>query len=477
MGDAGVHDLAALDRDVARGWSALGRWRRALASDPDAHADETPLEAVRNVAGKSTWDALGATATATTATTTTTTDPRSAPARAAPTMVSMDASLRDGLRRWVYALLQARLGRDGEVAWARAASDARTPFEGDPPRLVGWREAWRGVVAARGVGEARLWLEAAADAGPRLAAVDAERARTRVEAARRLGFAHPWDALAPAPRDALRPAAARLLDATEDLARDLRRRRFATDARAADVMHDAVAREAGAGWPARLTARWLHELFGAGVRGLRIDLPPLPATLGAASFARALGAFGHAFAVAAASDSPAPFAITHEPWDVRAHRAGYVFASLAADPELYVRALGVGRGAAQAQARALAWVALLEARLGAARLLLGDDAAPAPADLFEELGARLYGAPLDRRLRGAWPRARDDEPARFAALVQTRAAVDDLRERFDVDWFRNPRAWTELRAAHAGPARETTDGEALLAAAAALARGLQEALA
>jgi hypothetical protein len=455
MGEADVHDLGALDRDVARGWAALGRWRQALAQpDGAAHADEMPLEAVRHAAGKSTWDALGAT-----------------------TPESSEAQLREALRRWVYALLQARLGRDGELAWARAASEARAPFEGEPPRRVSWREAWRGVVAARSVAEVRLWLDAVADAAPPLAAVEAERAQTRVEVARRLGLEHPWDALTPAPRAALRSAAARLLDATEDLARDARRRRLGEDARVEDAIHASMAREAGAGWPARLTARWLHELFGGGVRGLRIDLPPLPGTLGAASYARALYAFGHTFAVAAAAESAAPFAIAREPWDVRAHRAGYIFASLAADPEFYVRGLNVGKRASLAQARALAWVALLEARLGASRLLLGDDAALAPAELFDELGPRLYGVPLDRRLRGAWPRPRDDEPARFAALAQASAARLALRDRFDADWFRNPRAWSELRSVHTLPARETSGGDVLVAGVNTLSRALEEALA
>ena len=59
MGDVNVEDRVALDRDVARAVAALTRWRRDVTSDPGgAHAE--PLAAFRSIAGKSTWDALGA---------------------------------------------------------------------------------------------------------------------------------------------------------------------------------------------------------------------------------------------------------------------------------------------------------------------------------------------------------------------------------------------------------------------------------
>ncbi len=111
MAEAGVSDLLALDRDVARGWSSLVRWRAALALDPQAHEDEDPLGPVRRAAGKSTWDAL-----------------------AALTPSAADAPLREALRRWVYALMQARIGRDDDVAWARAAADARGRYAGEARR-------------------------------------------------------------------------------------------------------------------------------------------------------------------------------------------------------------------------------------------------------------------------------------------------------------------------------------------------------
>ncbi len=185
--------------------------------------------------------------------------------------------------------------------------------------------------------------------------------------------------------------------------------------------------------------------------------------------------FGFALRIATASRSM-PFAISHEPGFVAAHRLAFVFGSLVVDPDFYVRVLGDGRRTALAQARLLTATALMEARLHAARLLLSDDGFP-PRDLFEEMTTRLFGLPLDPRFRGAWPAARDDEPARWLALLEARDLRESLRQRFDVDWFRNPRAWSDLRAQGALPAREVvSESIASGADADALARAFERAL-
>jgi hypothetical protein len=206
----------------------------------------------------------------------------------------------------------------------------------------------------------------------------------------------------------------------------------------------------------------------------------LPAALGASSFARALYALGFAVRAPSATGSAprraAIFAIAREPAFAAAHRLGFVFAALPADPLWQARALGVGRRTALAQARILARTALLDARMHAARLLLGDESSFAPRDLFDELGPRLFGAPLDGRLLGAWPAARDDEPARLLALVQAPAQANDLRERFDADWYRNPHAWTHLRELSTTPAREAMDPATLEAGVDRLARAFEESL-
>jgi hypothetical protein len=308
---------------------------------------------------------------------------------------------------------------------------------------------------------------------PALAGLERRRAARRLEAAQRMGLAEPWERAVPASVASLRASAARVLDRTEDLARAVWREAVGAEPRAPAVIHAAVARDAGDGWPARLTARWLDETFGAFTRGLTLALPSLPATAGAASFARALASFGFAVQVASAPAS-APFAVVHDPARVAAHRFAHVSAALAADRAFQVRALGVGRRVAGAQARVLARTLLLAARTLAARVVLGE----APArDAADELTARLYGAPLDASFAGAWPVARDDEPGRWLGLLQAPSLQSALRDRFDVDWFRNPRAWAFLRDEASATSSPEADEATLDAAADAVARAFEEALA
>jgi hypothetical protein len=444
MADDRADDLLSLDRDVARGWKALAEWRASLAGEPDAHADEEPLESVRRAAGKSTWEALGQRASS-----------------------AADAPHRDALKRWVFTLTQARIGLPDEVAWAKVAFDPRGLFAGEPPRRVSWREAWRGVVSSRTAGDAALWLDATSTAAPALGQLARQRAARRVEVARRFGLESPWG-LSTKELNALRDAAMRLLDATEDLSRAVWDRALGPAAR----LHEAVARDAGDGWPARLTPHWFEDVFGANLRGLPLELPVLPTPLGAASFALALSMFGIALRLASAPPSM-PFALAREPAFIGAHRLGFVFGALAFDARWQQRTLGVARRIALAQSRLLARSALLGARLHATRLLLGDETRFAPRDRFDELGVRLFGRELDPRLCGAWPRVRDDEPARFVALLQAPSLADKLRDRFDSDWYRNPRAWGDLRAQGADPAHEPIDASALVGQVDALARAFE----
>jgi hypothetical protein len=119
---------------------------------------------------------------------------------------------------------------------------------------------------------------------------------------------------------------------------------------------------------------------------------------------------------------------------------------------------------------------LLEVRLHAARIALStpDDATARGA--FEEITARLFGRPLDEALCEAWPCPREDEPARLVALLQAPGLRATMVDRFDVDWYRNPRAWGHLHEQGSLPARETTDGAALGPAASALGRAFEGAL-
>jgi hypothetical protein len=449
-GGVGVQDLGALDRDVARAVARLAEWRAALRVDVASHADDEPLESVRRVAGQSTWLAL---------------ERLDVP--------EADRPLRDGLRQWVYFLLQARVGRAEDVEWARAEAETANVDRGEVSSRVTWSDAWRGAVAAPTAPAARPWLDATGELGPRLASVAARRASRRVEVATRLGVDHPSAPLVGVPYSVLRATAAGFLEATDDLWAAVYRDALRDGGGIAAVLVTAVARDAGDGWPARLTATALRDLLRHAFDGAPLDLPALPSARGAASFARALYMLGFALRSARPSAS-VPYALAREPAFVAAHRLGFVVGSLPADPVFQMRALGVGRRVAAAQARALARTGFLEARLHALRVLLGDDAAPAPRDLFDEVTARTFGRSIDPGLRGAWPLAREDEPARWLALLGSVRASEALRNRFDVDWFRNPRAWHDLRAV--ALAREPADEGVARAGVGDLVRVLEAAL-
>ncbi len=447
--DAHVTDLFSLDREVARGAGLLARWRAELARDAQAAGEHAPLEVVRRVTGKSTYDALGS---------------------LVPSIV--DGPLRDALRQWVAALLLARVVHDDDVELAKARSEARGRFAGEPPAVVTFQQAWRGVVASRTAAEVRLWLAAAAECAPEIADIARRRADKRLEATRRLGLAHPWETVVPAKHAALRSAAERLLDATQDLAGETLKPLLRDGQGPAAVLHALVGREAGEGWPSRLSERWLHDCFGAVLQGLRPVLPGLPEALGASSFARALDAMGFAVRDACVGKAT-PFVLGRHPGSRASYRLGAVFAGLTTDVEWQTRTLGIGRRAAAAQARVLGRAALVHVRLSAARLLLGDETKFAPRDRNDELGARVLGASLDARLRGAWPAARDDEAARFVALLEAHDLAATLRDRFDADWVRNPKAWTHLRAVSSLASSEPVEAASLDTAVTGLARALE----
>lgn len=419
-----------LDARVRAAARVLERWRRSLRGDPDGAA-EGVLEAYRDVAVRGTYGALVES---------------SSPG---------DAQLREGLAEWVHALLQARVGAEYERAVALAAAERSVPSPVEPTGLASYRDAWRGLLTAPSRDMAVRWRAVLEARGPAIAAavrVHSERAH---EIALRLGRSSAWALPEIAPNGVV-AAAVVLLAGTEELARAtlkeaLARGGEAGGAQLVDVPRLALATDARDGWPAQLRVRWLEELFSPLVRGLSLELPPLPEALGAASFARALGSFGAAFRRAASAQLP--FAVGQSPAFVDAHTFGYAFASLTTSDTWARSVLGTSRAVARDQARALARSALLEARLAAVRVLCDRSATGHPAAEFAELAERFFGAPVPRELAGAWPLPCFDDAARFVGLLRSVAMTAELVERFDADWFRNPRALTELRSRASSPAR------------------------
>ncbi len=435
--------LAGFDRDAAGADAAWTRWCGRLKTEPGSAKNEEPLGQWRHVAGRNAYDEVG---------------------RLAPTLA--DAPWREALRRWTFELTLRRTSQDLRVSWALAAAEPAARLHIDRPRPISYAEAWDELLGETEPERIAAFLDAAAQRGPTLAAFAREMAQRRVEVAARLELAHPFALATSMTNEALRSAALSVLKVTADLASSLgREARRSGSPNAVPGLLGAKVLDAPEGWPSRLTKRWLEEMFGDLARGLALKVA-VPRALGAASFARALGGFGYALRVAGVSRS-LPFALAVDPYFVDAHRYALVFAALPASPAFQRRTLHNVARIAQAQARRLAAAALFETRSIAVRALLSDEMQSPRVDAFEELSASLFGGPLPAGLVGAWPRARGDEWVRLLALLTAAPLAEELVDRFDDDWFINPRVVTYLRARASAPARDALDLEPPPATAAA----------
>jgi len=437
--------LPILEDEVARAAAAATEGRARLARGEHLDAP-SPLDRHRRASSRATWIELGES-----------TDPLAAP-----------------LRPWVAKLTLER------VLWAdhaRLAAAWRAPSifveeSGVTPFVASPRDLLRRVLADAEAGRRRVFADALARGGAPVADAARMLAERRAEATRLLGAGADAGEMPCEPRTAITDVAARVLAETAA---------FAPPPRGswADALADAIGRSATEGWPARLSARWLFDLFHRGplLEGLRLDPGPLPDALGAASFARALAAFGAALADA---DGPrsAPFALARSPFDLRRARRASLFGSLAAEPVFGARALGLGRDRARDQARAVARSLVLSLRLDAARVLLGGvlllPERPRSAR-FEETTAAALGAPIPPALAGVVPRLGLPDAARLAGALLAARDRRDLVERFDEDWFASPHAARGLREEDSiVPASHVAPAAALEAGLAALVRALSD---
>ncbi|HVK68235.1 MAG TPA: hypothetical protein VM694_27440 [Polyangium sp.] len=295
-----------------------------------------------------------------------------------------------------------------------------------------------------------------------LADVALVREERRAEAFRRLGI-EDVDALEipVKPAASLARIAERLLDVTTEL---MPKRAPRWD----DALAVMLARDAGEGWPARLSPRWFQELFGKTGLFDGLSIPPfmLPRLIGATSFVRALARFGEAFAEA---DVPraAPFVLARPPFDLRRARSAALFGALPSDPTFGVRSLGLGRSRARAQAQDVARAVLLSLRLDAARVLLrGTVTMPhrARRERFEEITDRALGVSIPGVLAFVLPASDPQAPTRLAGALLALSDRRALLERFDEDWFQNPRAALALREEHTVLPRDPTCPEAAIEA-------------
>jgi len=422
--------LPLLDHEIER---AVAESRAARLELTDGAEPAPPLEIHRRVSSRSTWLELGELAGA---------DPLAAAERDWVHLLTLERVL------WSDRVRVATAWREPTIAMRDPESVRISPFEARRRLLrepvVARRRAW-GDALARGSGAladaVRVLAERTAQAGGQLDAASTERLELPAD-----------------PPEAIAAAASRLLDATAPL----HERAGAWP----DALGAALGRDAAAGWPAHLGARWLEDVFrGTGLcDGLELRVGALPEPLGAASFARALAGLGAAIAAADAPPS-APFCMAHPPFDLRAARRAGLFASLAADPLFGRRVLGLGRDASREQAGRVARALLVSLRLDAARVLLRGGLLLSPRERperFEEVTARALGAPIPPSLAGVLPMLSAHDATRFAGTVLAASDRRSLIERFDEDWFKNPAAARALREEDAVlPASTRTTAEAL----------------
>lgn len=443
-------DLATLDRQVARAHGAIEGWFASLGSEAgrEAARRSDPFEGCREVSGQTALDALRKL------------DPG-----------PIHAAHRDALSRWIYELLQARVGRSLVIDEADAVHSLDPSLRDRAPREVGaerlergeaatFDEAFQALLTAPHPTAAETALRRLDELAPPVAAVRNELRARRVEVARRLGLPDPW-ALSCSDSSKLEVLARRVLDATEPLALEVHKgvRRRTGGASPAHAVFDAFARDAREGWPARLGVRWLEDVFRVVAprppRGVRV-----PRALGGASFLRAAYAWGHALRLGGTARS-LPFALARDPYPIEAHAVGGALAVTVADRVFAKRKLGLSSRAADVHARVLARVLFVTLRRMAADVVNATRASIGE-DTIEESSGRVFGHPLPAALGACWSyggiaaTSRGAEvprglAARLVGALRAHDLVRVLVERFDEDWFDNPRAGAHLASVSAGP--------------------------
>ncbi len=203
-------------------------------------------------------------------------------------------------------------------------------------------------------------------------------------------------------------------------------------------------------WPARLTARTAVEMLEMPdlVDGLTLELGRFPKALGPASFLRGQMRLGAAIASAAASRE-LPFVVTHAPNRLTPLCTGALLGQAPLSDAWQTRRVKVTSPIRRsARRRALQGIRLLALRHLALSVQLREQLLGGRAHalthglplLEEHLGHWLPKPPL-----GVFPRVSPETPARFAALLYATLEGQRLVEKFDTDWFDNPRAAREIR--------------------------------
>jgi hypothetical protein len=361
--------------------------------------------------------------------------------------------LRTPLRRWVYRLAEQRIDQPALAALAQERrrehrhpdAPGRVPvsFEGMLLRALGdapRREPWT-----------RLLLEHA----PPVSALAVDLWQRRREVARRMGLALPGEIEAPLPDAAV--IAALLASTTRDRVKELGLGSLA------GFFERAIGADVPGQWPARLSSQRLYDYFRDGdlLRSIELRTAPLPESLGASSFSRALARLGAGWYEALAPQDQ-PFVIAHDPYGLGRHEAAALFALLPLNARFARRYFDISAAALPDLQRRLAQLWLLELALSAFRVQLRPLALAGERgfrEAFSELANRDLALSLPPTVAGAiFPLGIEDEQRLIGQLLAARR-VEALVEAHDEDWFRNPRAIEQLRAEARLPPSAQADPE------------------
>jgi hypothetical protein len=383
------------------------------------------------------------------------------------------------LAAWTYALLALRVNQPALVAAAIARKTPTLQVEHPVPETISLDDATLRFLRP-GPALVRRELERGLpDASAEVVSAERIAWERHAEIARRLGLGAPDDLLFPIPLADVEKAAEATLVATEDPAREA----FAGAPSALEIVHRGGSPEADVPWPRDLSAGTLHDLFRGEAGWLDVpdlDVGELPRGICGASFTRAFARFGARWADAAASRER-PFALAHHPGGLARLRTGALVGSLLSSSLFLVRVLGFSRPEAERTVRAQARVLLTATRLAAARVLLRGTALSGNPRRIAEDGADHVARALTLRpsasLSLAVPRLRFDDPIRLVAMLLAASDVVSLRDSFDEDWFKNPRALVHLRDGLGRSPRLDVTTEELSSGTADLARTLATRLA
>lgn|GEM_PF-640148 len=411
-------DPARVDSQIEEAVQRVVRWRQVLREDPSRAREQDPFVGMRGISTRAAFQAVQ----------------------------RMPATLpgRDEMTRWIAMLTIERVTMEDLLDFEAAR---RTPEHvvqrlGKQPwslRDLGLDAAFHPDAERRALAaDAVVWLadDASSNALWWLA--------RRHEAANQLGIGSVSSIEEPFADGAEVDGIAQIvLSETDDLACDVLGKRAAWQ----DALASGAAGDALEGWPARLTTRWLQELFGEPLlRGLRVSLGTLPTARNGSSFVRALARFGASLHRAAARVVSPMFCIAQQPFDPAAASYGALFASVLASEAFLRRHLGLGATSCLPQRRSIARCLLVGLRLAAAKAVVAscrNEAAAREAHATWVSRALCSSMPAD--LAGLLPRYDPRAAALLGGAIEAALERETLVSRFDEDWFDNPRGQAKLR--------------------------------